>query len=39
MADIDELFDGFDESIAFETSEPTNPIVIDDDAEATNGDV
>lgn len=38
MADIDELFDGFDEPIAFETFEPTNPIVIDDDDEVKNGE-
>lgn len=38
MADLDELFDGFDESVAFETFEPTNPIVIDDVAEAKNGE-
>lgn len=38
MADIDELFDGFDESIAFETSAPVNPIVIEDAENATNGE-
>lgn len=38
MADIDELFDAFDEPTAFETSEPANPIVIDDDDQAKNGE-
>lgn len=31
MADIDELFGGFDEPIAYEISEAANPVVIDDD--------
>lgn len=38
MAEIDDLFNAFDEPIAFETSAPANPVVIDDDTEVKNGE-
>lgn len=36
MADIDELFGGFDEPIGFDEGEAANPIVIDDEEEEQN---
>lgn len=33
MADIDELFGGFDEPIGFDEGEAANPIVIDEEEE------
>lgn len=38
MADIDELFDAFDEPAPFETALPANPVVTKDDEQITNGD-
>lgn len=38
MAEIDELFDGFDEPRGFETAAPVNPVVIADDSEVQNGE-
>lgn len=33
MADIDELFGGFDEPMGFDEGEATNPVVVEDESQ------